>query len=266
MFELLPSLNIYWVLATLLCIWFLFVYAPSRLVNNDSITALLVAHLVCSYSIYLACVHNALLTPSTFNGAARPFHIWIGRIGLVLGIVGVISGYLLAWGTDVKDDLGFAIGISVGGFVQVLTEIFGFIAIKKFQNLRDQIKRGDYESQQEKEELEDKQDKALIFHVGFMIPLFVLACGIPAIVRIAKTIENNAGVKHGFAIMLPILHVVAVAVSRAYAKSYRSKIHAKRAEQRKAEKSPEIALDEEENLSLEEDRKCSENEGISAIK
>ena len=54
-------------------------------------------HLIGAYSIYLVCVHNTLLTPSTFKGAARLFHIWIGRIGLVLGVIGFITGAILVW-------------------------------------------------------------------------------------------------------------------------------------------------------------------------
>lgn len=42
------------------------------------------------HSVYLVCVHNTLLTPSTFKGAARPFHIWIGRVGLLLGVLGFV--------------------------------------------------------------------------------------------------------------------------------------------------------------------------------
>ena len=35
--------------------------------------------------ISLACIHNSLLTPSLFDGQARPFHVYVGRVGMLAG-------------------------------------------------------------------------------------------------------------------------------------------------------------------------------------
>jgi hypothetical protein len=47
--------------------------------------------------MWCVCAHNTLLIPSTFNKADRPFHVWFGRIGLILGTVGFVSGTILTW-------------------------------------------------------------------------------------------------------------------------------------------------------------------------
>ena len=104
--EVLPAtLDLHWVLGTCLCIWFLWIYAPVILAAKDYIPSLLYIHLFGVYSIYMACVHNTLLTPSTFGGAARPFHIAIGRLGFILGIVGFVSGFILTWLSDETYDI-----------------------------------------------------------------------------------------------------------------------------------------------------------------
>ena len=87
-----------WAAATSLCIYFLFIYAPKHLVSRKTdIPPLLIIHLIGAYSIYLACVHNILITPRCFNGRARPFHVWIGRFGLIVGVMGFVSRVIVTW-------------------------------------------------------------------------------------------------------------------------------------------------------------------------
>mmetsp|Transcript_28404 Transcript_28404/g.76944 ORF Transcript_28404/g.76944 Transcript_28404/m.76944 type:complete len:252 (+) Transcript_28404:105-860(+) len=186
-----PTLNPSWTLATALCVWFLFIHTPVFLLHKDNIEPLLWVHFVGVYSVYLACVHNTLLTPSTFGGAARPFHVWGGRIGLVLGVVGFSTGMYLTWILlDPTDDLGFSIGITYGGIAQVQLEVIGYRAIVRYKAVKERIQDGDYTDREELLALEDELDDNLIAHVIAMVNLFVMACGIPALIRLGARIGN----------------------------------------------------------------------------
>mmetsp|Transcript_39597 Transcript_39597/g.67443 ORF Transcript_39597/g.67443 Transcript_39597/m.67443 type:complete len:239 (-) Transcript_39597:598-1314(-) len=205
-----PAFVVAWVAATCLCVWFLFIHAPLVLVAKDNIQPLLYIHLFGAYSVYIACVHNTLLTPSTLNGAARPFHIWVGRIGMFLGVVGFFSGFVLVWFIyDYTQNLGFSIGITFGGFSQIYTQIVGYKAIKRSQEIKAKIGAHEYKNEEELFALQDEQDAQLNDHIQSMIGLFVLACGIPALMRICDIVSYN---------YLPIF--IGLAYSLSYVMSY----------------------------------------------
>ena len=188
--EVPATLNIYWVLGTCLCVWFLWIHAPIVLLAKDYIPPLLYVHLFGVYAVYMACVHNTLLTPSTFGGAARPFHIVVGRFGLILGVVGFVSGFILTWLTKESYPLGFSIGITSGGIGQMMAQYTGYKAIRKFKEIKAQLEASSQEDidQDERFRLEDEQDKQLIIHISQMFILFFLACGIPALMRMADSL------------------------------------------------------------------------------
>jgi len=176
-----------WAAATSLCIYFLFIYAPKHLAleKTDTIPPLLIIHLIGAYSIYLACVHNILITPRCFNGRARPFHVWIGRFGLILGVVGFVSGVIVTWVVnDYTQNMGFSIGITIGGILQMYLQTSGYVSIRHFTKIREQILTSEYKNKEELYALEDEQDTHLIRHISSMINLFVFACGVPAIMRL----------------------------------------------------------------------------------
>ena len=188
--KLPPTFNIPWVIATTLCIWFLFIHAPIAISDKDYFKPrLLWVHLFGVYAIYLICAHNTIFTPSTRNGAARPYHIWAGRIGLILGVVGFISGLALTWYLmDPMEDLGFSIGITYGGIAQIRAQFMGYRSIKQFQQIKARIEAKEYQTNQPEEliKLKDEQDEQLQMHIASMINLFVLACGIPGLIRLVK--------------------------------------------------------------------------------
>ena len=186
--EVPETLNIYWVLGTCLCVWFLWIHSPAVLLAEDFIPPLLYIHLFGVYTIYMACVHNTLLTPSTFGGAARPFHIWVGRFGLILGVIGFVSGFILTWLTNQTYPLSFTIGITSGGIGQMFAEVGGYKAIRKYKEIKAQLEAASpHMDDEERFRLEDEQDKNLIIHISTMIILFFLACGIPALMRVTDS-------------------------------------------------------------------------------
>ena len=200
------SFIITWVISTTLCLWFLFHHAPAHLSQKETIHPLVYPHLIGAYSIYLVCAHNTLLTPSKFKGAARLFHIWIGRIGLVLGVMGFITGAILVWFIyDSTENWGFSLGITFGGIQQMIAQYRGYKAIRSFSNIKAQISSGKYKDKEELIALQDEQDKQLSIHIENMVALFIMACGIPALIRISEAYDIHILVLIGIANVLNVL-------------------------------------------------------------
>jgi len=171
------------------------------LLSQEHIKPLLYVHLIGAYSIYLVCLHNTLFTPSTLGGAARPFHIWAGRIGILLGIMGFYTGIVLTWFIlEPAQNLGFSIGITYGGIAQMHLQFLGYRAIRRFQKVKAKIEAGEFENQRELLSLEDEQDEYLVIHITSMINLFVFACGIPALMRLGEVI--------GYIFLLPLITIM----------------------------------------------------------
>lgn len=170
-FAFAKNIRVYWIGATVLACWFLFVHAPPFLVRRQVWKDFpLLTHLVCAYSIYLACILNTVFTPTVVPAAV---HTWIGRAGMVAGIVSFVLGFYCTWlRPEHKPDLGFAVGITAGGMGQLYAQYAGYRAIRRY-------KRQDLDP--------DERRKALREHVFNMVTLFVAACGIPAGIRFAES-------------------------------------------------------------------------------
>lgn len=194
--------NIYWISATSLAAWFLFRHTPnfwkhrSTLLKRDTLLAI---HIVEAGCVYLACAHNCLLTPS-LHQVTKLLHRWIGRFGLVSGLVSFSLGAFLAWSRlgivgAGSTTLGFAVPITIGGILQLQCEYKGFRAIRTYKALQDEIEKiqedGRSKDQHRIETLVADQKKALRTHIGYMISLFVCACGIPAGIRLAEFLARG---------------------------------------------------------------------------
>ena len=217
--RLLANKNLYWILSTTLAVWFLFLHAPKfwqtrRLMSNRDL--LLAIHILTAGGVYLSCAHNCFMTPSRFGAISLFCHRWVGRMGLVAGTISFGLGTYLAWSrldilqqvssttTVGTTTLGFAIPITFGGIMQILCQIKGFKAIRTYQALREQEQEEQISSnnmnannvntrRQRLETLRQDKQKALGTHIGYMISLFVCACGIPAGIRLAEWLSNDDG-------------------------------------------------------------------------
>lgn len=192
------NLNIYWVVASSVAIWFLFIHAPPFIIRRKFYQDIPMAtHLAGAYTIYLACMFNTMFTPSTLHGKARPWHIWIGRVGMVSGVVSFVIGLYCAWWPyrEMAPPLGFSIGITVGGVMQVLTQKNGYLAIKRFGLLKREVEEMVRLNQRGEplEKLKQEKEAALRSHIYNMVCLFVVACGIPAGLRIADMLPQMLG-------------------------------------------------------------------------
>ena len=112
----------------------------------------------------------------------------MGRVGLLLGTIGFCLGVLLAWFPQGHPiNYPFAIPITIGGCMQILAQYNGYKAIREFQSIKQQLEASTGSkslSLSERNKLEDAKTAALRRHVGNMISLFIMACGIPAIIRL----------------------------------------------------------------------------------
>ena len=189
------NLSIYWTISTVLAFWFLFIHAPPILIKRKAFNDVpFMLHLFGAYSVYLGCVFNALMTPSTAGGRARVWHIRVGRFAMIGGIFGVVFGFWKSWIPFGAVSMDFAIPISIGGISQLIAQYIGYSSIKQFQRLKAQIQEMEasgIESSAELDGLKDDKEKALKRHIISMIALFAAACGTPAAMRVAELFGSN---------------------------------------------------------------------------
>jgi len=246
---------VYWVLSTSLAVWFLFIHSLPVLRDRFDGHAISIfykdpafgIHLVGAYTIYLACIHNTLLTPSCLNGDARVYHVLIGRIGMIAGLVGFVLGAYCAWSPfRPNHNQGFAIAITIGGVFQIWAQIMGYLSIRKYQKLKrevdeltsyvaceednsDNIKYGSMdengfsvdgiESSTKIDGLILERDNALKIHIKYMVGLFVAACGIPAAIRIVGSISFLEAIgSSAIFISIGVLNCLAILFEKFYLK------------------------------------------------
>ena len=198
MSMLLKNVTFYWVFASSIAFWFILIHAPAfiiqRKVYNDWPLA---THVIGASTIYLACVVNTLFTPSTLGGKARPWHVWIGRIAMIAGLVSFGLGAFCSWWPyrETRPPMAFSIGITLGGIGQVIAQCIGYNAIRRFKALKARLEDME-EAKIQEDELEEckrQKESALRTHIYSMIALFVAACGIPAGMRIADMLPEWLG-------------------------------------------------------------------------
>lgn len=216
--SLTKNISIYWIICTALAIWFLFAHSPPAL-RNRLVDAPFAIHLAGAYAIYLACIHNTLITPSCFNGNARKYHIWVGRIGMIAGLISFAFGIFCAWypHRENKPPRGFSIGISIGGVGQIVLQVGGYLLIRKYQEIGRILETMNNEesvttstinevrsssvakdtwqkstpscNEDQVDKLKEARKEALIGHVICMVILFATACGSPALMRFLSAVD-----------------------------------------------------------------------------
>uniref|UniRef100_A0A6U2SA18 Uncharacterized protein n=1 Tax=Leptocylindrus danicus TaxID=163516 RepID=A0A6U2SA18_9STRA len=247
-------LNVYWVLATSLGLWFLFLHSPPILSerkvlywNNENHTletndAPFLLHLIGSYLIYLICMLNTLYTPScstlTLIGGtaavkARSVHVWMGRCAMIAGYLSFALGvYIACWGQLV------AILTTVVGIIHMIWQITGHYAICEYRRLKQLVHslehRGDDEQSQPSSvgELEDakiKMHKALYTHIIRMLAIFVVSHGAIAGVFLSRVLSRGNGIAYYI-----IMNLVFVSLLIMHYRMYRHFVHQNELEQREA--------------------------------
>lgn len=216
MLMLPKNLNVYWTGVTTLAAWFLFVHSPPILIKRHLLQDLPFAfHLIGAYTIYLACIFNTMLTPSTLDGKAKPWHVAVGRIEMIAGILSFLFGAVCSWWpTRDLPPTGFAIGITIGGSFQVFYQVMGYIAIKKYQRLKQRViemeaSSGDgIEAEAASlEQLKKDRDEALVEHILSMVALFAVGCSAPAMIRFGSSLglSMNASLVVGLLLLIAII-------------------------------------------------------------
>ena len=198
--SLFKNVNPYWGVTTGLAAWFLLLHTP-RFWSSRHILAIgdvkLATHIITAATLYLVCIHNCLITPAI----SRLAHVWVGRVGLISGIISFSLGAFLAWSrlvlseeTNVEGSttLGFAIPITIGGMLQIVCEVIGYRAIRKYQHTAQELQDNSKTMAEDyRQSLELQKHEALKLHISSMLGLFVMACSIPAGIRLAVYISGG---------------------------------------------------------------------------
>lgn len=190
------NLSIYWVFATSIACWFLFLHSPPFIIRRKVFQDFpLAAHMVGAYTIYLTCIFNTMFTPSSLHGKARPFHVWIGRIGMVMGLISFALGLFCAWWPyrQVRPPFAFSFGVTIGGLAQIAAQRRGYRAIRRFRTLKAEVEEKEKMGlkREELDELKQAKESALRNHIYNMVALFVAACGIPAGLRLSEFLPSS---------------------------------------------------------------------------
>lgn len=181
------NLNLYWAAVTGLAVWFLFVHAPIFLTLGKRWKDVpLIFHLMGAGGVYVACIHNTLITPSW----SKLLHVFVGRVGLLLGFWGFGWGMYMSW-WRAGVELSASIPLTVGGVLQVISQVMGYQAIQQYQRLNKQLESLPPDVTPETVvSLQSQRSGYLKSHIGSMLGLFVQACSIPAALRLT----DSAGV------------------------------------------------------------------------
>eukprot|EP00816_Leptocylindrus_hargravesii_P011136 CAMPEP_0196822276 /NCGR_PEP_ID=MMETSP1362-20130617/82818_1 /TAXON_ID=163516 /ORGANISM="Leptocylindrus danicus, Strain CCMP1856" /LENGTH=201 /DNA_ID=CAMNT_0042201789 /DNA_START=285 /DNA_END=890 /DNA_ORIENTATION=+ len=146
----------------------------------------------------------------------------MGRIGMVAGYIGFTIGAYLAW-WRVTESMGFSVGITLGGIVQVYLQIRGHAAIRRYQGLKaEKIALTDVQETKEQRNrssvVEEEMKYALQEHITCMVALFLLACGIPAAVRVSDALAQDNDVMNSLLLIaiITVLNAIHGPMSRTY--------------------------------------------------
>ncbi|KAJ3122131.1 hypothetical protein HK098_003110 [Nowakowskiella sp. JEL0407] len=156
------NFNVWWLLSSLVLILFVFYRGFPFLADRwraNNVGPAFAIHMLTMWILVLGCTWNIFHSPS-HGKVYRTTHIYVGRVAYVFGLVSVITGFYAAWVERYNAaNSGFRIGISIGGGMQILSQIVGYYAVKK-------------------------TPKNIRLHLVWMHGLFFGGCLIPAMLRL----------------------------------------------------------------------------------
>eukprot|EP00816_Leptocylindrus_hargravesii_P008072 CAMPEP_0196801500 /NCGR_PEP_ID=MMETSP1362-20130617/1262_1 /TAXON_ID=163516 /ORGANISM="Leptocylindrus danicus, Strain CCMP1856" /LENGTH=219 /DNA_ID=CAMNT_0042172499 /DNA_START=285 /DNA_END=944 /DNA_ORIENTATION=+ len=148
---------------------------------------------------------------------ARSMHVWMGRCAMIAGYMSFALGVYLAWGQHETPPLGFSVGITAGGIAQMYCQITGHYAICEYRRLKQLVHSLEHQEDDgqrqpsslvELEDATDKMQNALHRHIYSMLAIFLLACGIPAGMRLSGDLSRGNGIANSILAMLVFASLV----------------------------------------------------------
>ncbi|KAJ3122295.1 hypothetical protein HK098_002963 [Nowakowskiella sp. JEL0407] len=184
------NFNIWWLLSTLSLLLFVFYKGFPFLADQwraSNVGPAFATHMFTMWVLVLGCTWNIFHSPS-HGKIYRTTHIYVGRIAYVFGLASVISGFYTAWVERYsQSNMGFRIGISIGGGMQIISQIIGYYAIKK-------------------------KPKNIRLHLVWMHGLFFGGCLIPAMMRL-PTIFGASETPSWWYYVSPVIALVMMVLS-----------------------------------------------------
>jgi hypothetical protein len=124
-------------------------------------------HIISVAFVSMICIWNLYHSPN-HGPIYRTVHIWLGRVAMVFGYAGVISGFITTFYERYEGTFDASrIGLIVAGIAQLVTQVIGHLKIRPSL-------------------LGLKWKKDVQAHAGWMHGLFYGACLIPALIRIPQ--------------------------------------------------------------------------------
>ena len=183
--------NIWWILGSLISVWFTcgrgFPFLAT-FPRNDKYPAV-AAHVLLASIISWLCIWNLFHTPS-HGPTYKWLHVIAGRIAVVVGAISAILGFITVWYLEYEGASGFAIGISIGGVLQLWASGMGWYHIRKYLEYKKQLDTDDDLSMELSEvriiDIQNKMKKHINAHIRFMTFFFFGGCLIPAVMRLPQ--------------------------------------------------------------------------------
>ncbi|KAF0708648.1 hypothetical protein As57867_006262, partial [Aphanomyces stellatus] len=156
------NFTFWWLFGGVLALWFvlykglgvLFGLLPPPTLTQP-VRPIFALHLVTAALITLICVYNIFHTPS-HGRTYRTVHIVLGRMAMISGFISFSFGAVAVWWERYNGDLPFAIGITVGGVLQVGAQLYGWYQIRKHKDVT-----------------KHKRAMLLVFFYGCLIPMWM---------------------------------------------------------------------------------------------
>ncbi|ETW09879.1 hypothetical protein H310_00325 [Aphanomyces invadans] len=130
------NFTIWWLIGALLGLWFTLYKGLGIVVgllppsNGIPVGPVFAMHLVTSILFMCICIFNVFHTPS-HGRVYRKVHRLLGCMAMISGVISFITGAVAVWWERYTEDLGFSIGITVGGVLQMGCQGYGWYKIRQ---------------------------------------------------------------------------------------------------------------------------------------
>mmetsp|Transcript_7517 Transcript_7517/g.17218 ORF Transcript_7517/g.17218 Transcript_7517/m.17218 type:complete len:254 (+) Transcript_7517:1333-2094(+) len=227
--TMIPSLSPWWIICTSFALWSLVIHSRELTLWGHLLAGEIpyAVYLVGAYPICITCILNTLIYPSKDN-KGRSIHVLVGRIGMVAGGIGNLSGVTVSfWMGNKVVPFGLIVGITMGSIGQLGLQFYGYKAIRKYQALGQQIDEMENvtktatvhpASQRPLHQLRQERKDALQDHIMYMIGLFVVGCATPAVVQLSMLVDRS------YALGVQVLLGVLLLIVKPFTSSYTSRL------------------------------------------
>ncbi|OQR97974.1 hypothetical protein ACHHYP_09370 [Achlya hypogyna] len=138
------NFSVWWLIGAVLSLWFTaykglaVLFGSATTESGKPVGPVFAIHLVTCCLISWICIWNLFHTPS-HGPIYRTMHVVLGRSAMISGVLSAGAGFYAAWWERYDtSNLGFTIGVSVGGCLQLVAQTAGWYFIRQRNVLKHQ--------------------------------------------------------------------------------------------------------------------------------